>query len=464
MNSEGVVPTPDKEIKRRNAVDSLKKIVKQWVKRVAHRRGCPKSCIREASATILIYGSYGLGVDDHESDVDALCVGPCFATMDEDFFIVLRNMLASRPEVSELICVKDARVPLMRFNFDGVPIDLPYAKLSTVHIPENVDVLNPFFLANIDEVSWRSLSGLRVNKSILQFVPNIEVYQLLLRCVKFWAKRRGIYGHCFGFFGGVHLAVLAAFICWRHPNSQLSALVSIFFQTFAFWPWPAPVVLGEMMPSTQNHAVLERLLMPIQFPCSSSEYCYSNITRSTFNRIGKEFLRAHALTKGILQQQDFEWSLLFEPHVHAKEYQWFLKICVSTHRPDKLAEWVGWVKSRFRCLIIKLEELQWFCDPNPRELCAGGGGGTRPHVAFYWGLGRSGDEVDIKSIRSGFVKTVSNGYEGHIGMIELAVVAAAELPLRKNEGIIIIDGTKLACPPWALGGCGRSRWNDCLES
>lgn len=29
-------------------------------------------------------------------------------------------MLKSRPEVSEIHCVKDAKVPLMRFKFDGI--------------------------------------------------------------------------------------------------------------------------------------------------------------------------------------------------------------------------------------------------------------------------------------------------------------------------------------------------------
>lgn len=45
-------------------------------------------------------------------------------------------MLASRPEVSEIHCVKDAKVPLMRFKFDGISVDLPYAQLKVPSIPE----------------------------------------------------------------------------------------------------------------------------------------------------------------------------------------------------------------------------------------------------------------------------------------------------------------------------------------
>lgn len=56
--------------------------------------------------------------------------------MQDDFFIVLRNMLESRPEVSEIHCVKDAKVPLMRFKFDGISVDLPYAQLKLLYVPE----------------------------------------------------------------------------------------------------------------------------------------------------------------------------------------------------------------------------------------------------------------------------------------------------------------------------------------
>ncbi|KAI3469262.1 hypothetical protein Pfo_025925 [Paulownia fortunei] len=432
MDNEGLVPSPEEEIKRRNAIDKLKKIVMEWAKRVAYQRRFPRSYIRAASATILIYGSYGLGVHNYESDVDALCAGPCFATMAEDFFVVLRNMLASRPEVSEILCVKDARVPLMRLNFDGISIDLPYAKLNTISVPENVDVFNPCLLTNIDEISLRSLSGVRANKSILQLVPNLEVYQSLLRCVKFWAKRRGIYGNVLGFFGGVHLAVLAAFVCRRQPTALLSALVSNFFLTFAFWPWPTPVILEDgVMPLQPNNIPIERILMPIQLPCSPNEYCHSNITKSTFYRIRKEFLHGHALTKDIFLP-DFDWKFLFEPFSYAKEYGRFLKIRLSSSHQHELGDWVGWVKSRIRSLLIKLEELQGFCDPNPTEYVDIDL--LEPHVIFYWGLcpGRSND-ISVDSIKEDFMRNILTGYEGSVGRMDLMVVKASELPKTKTN-------------------------------
>lgn len=100
----------------------------------------------------------------------------------------------------------------------------------------------------------------------------------------------------FGFFGGVHLAVLAAFICLRHPYASLGALISIFFHVFAHWEWPTPVILHNGFISSTIRSEI-RSFMPIQLPCSPHEFCHSNITRSTFSKIRAEFLRGHYLTK-----------------------------------------------------------------------------------------------------------------------------------------------------------------------
>lgn len=45
-------------------------------------------------------------------------------------------MLVEMPEVTEVHPVPDAHVPVLRFKFNGVSIDLLYAKLSLWVIPE----------------------------------------------------------------------------------------------------------------------------------------------------------------------------------------------------------------------------------------------------------------------------------------------------------------------------------------
>lgn len=426
MSNEGLIPSPEEELKRKNVIEKLKEIVLTWVKRVAWQRQRPKQQIAVTSATILTYGSYGLGVHGPESDIDALCVGPFFASMADDFFIVLRNMLESRPEVSEIHCVKDAKVPLMRFKFDGISVDLPYAQLKLLYVPENLNVLNPYFLRNIDETSWKSLSGVRANECILQLVPNVENFQSILRCIKLWAKRRGVYGNLFGYFGGVHLAILAAFVCQKNPHANLNVLMSSFFKTFSGWPWPTPVALEDgRLPTGGTRET--RALMPIQLPCSPYGYCHSNITKSTFYRITTELTLGHALTRDLLRL-DFDWNDIFEPFCYSKKYSRFIKIYLSSSNQDELGDWVGWVKSRFRFLLAKVEEVQGLCDPNPTEFIDPDAGG--PNVVFFWGVqpGRI-NFSDIDVVEDDFMQNINNGgYQGPPGKMNLSVIPTSQLP------------------------------------
>ncbi|KAI4344757.1 hypothetical protein L6164_011948 [Bauhinia variegata] len=461
MANEGLVPSPEEEQKRDNAIQKLKQIVSSWIKKVAWQRRLPKHQIAVTSATILTYGSYGLGVHSPESDIDALCVGPFFATIAEDFFVVLHNMLKRRPEVSEIHCVKSAKVPLMRFKFDGISIDLPYARLKVLYVPENVDILNPFFLRNIDETSWKSLSGVRANKRILQLVPNVKNFQSMLRCLKLWAKRRGVYGTLLGYLGGVHLAILAAYVCQRYPDASFNALIMNFFRTFAFWPWPTPVMLNEgMYPSTAD-IIETRSLMPIRLPSSPYEYCHSNITRSTFYRIRTEFVRGHHITRDVLKP-NFSWDSVFEHFPYSRRYSQFVKIYLSTLNQDELGDWVGWVKSRFRGLLLKLEEeVQGFCDPNPTEYVDTEK--TEPNMVFFWGLQHNRNNlVDINLVEGEFLKNISNGFDGNPGKMELSIVLASQLPknAKFDNGSVkgstksywkIVEYDKKRSPPCLVG-------------
>ncbi|XP_019093833.1 PREDICTED: nuclear poly(A) polymerase 3-like [Camelina sativa] len=424
MANEGIIPSYKDEEKRRVVISKLRGIVERWVKNVAWERRLSQHHVDATNATILAYGSYGLGVYGSESDIDALCIGPFFASMAEDFFIGLRDMLKTRLEVSELLCVKDAKVPLIRFKFDGILVDLPYAQLRVLSIPHNVDVLNPFFLRDIDETSWKSLSGVRANKCILRLVPSLELFQSLLRCVKLWAKRRGVYGNLNGFLGGVHLAVLAAFVCGYGPNATLSSLLANFFNIFAHWPWPTPVVLLEdtYLPTGSPPG-----LMPIQLPCGPHQFCNSNITRSTFYKTMAEFLRGHHLTKDY-SKPNFSWKNLFEPYPYVNTYTWFIKIHLSAANQEDLSNWVGWVKSRFRCLMLKIEEVYGFCDPKPTEYVETYA--KQPNIVYYWGLQlRTINVSDIEYVEKTFLTNLNSGsFQGSVGRINLSVVKASQLP------------------------------------
>ncbi|KAG8381794.1 hypothetical protein BUALT_Bualt05G0009800 [Buddleja alternifolia] len=347
MRNERLAPSPREESKRIDAIDDLKKIVRKWASWVASQRGLPRGYV---CAKIQIFGSYGLGVHNSNSDIDALCIVSYFVTL-EDFFGVLRDMLASTPGVSDILCIKNAKVPQIKFSFDGVKFDLPYARLNAASIHEAL-----------------------------------------------------------GYLGGIHLAVLAALICQRHPNETLSVLVSVFFDTYATWRWEAePVILED-----DNMPPMSRMRI---------QYCDSNITKSTFDIIKTEFRRAHDFLV-----RDFDWRPLFEVVSYAKNYESFLKICVSSRHKNELGDWVGWVKSRMPQLLFKLEKLPGFCHPNPTTY-----GGSDLSKVFYWGLDTNKSNIiNVESIKKDFTR-ISMGRHGPLGTMELSVVNASEFHEAKTN-------------------------------
>merc|ERR1712078_649443 len=99
-------------------------------------------------------------------------------------------------------------VPIITFNFSSVPIDLVFAQLTESVILPGLDLSTDAIINSIDEKSRFSLNGCRVTDSILRLVPNTENFRLILRAIKFWAKRRYLYSNKLGFLGGVSWALL----------------------------------------------------------------------------------------------------------------------------------------------------------------------------------------------------------------------------------------------------------------
>ena len=121
------------------------------------------------------------------SDIDTLVVVPKHVTR-EDFFNVLENMLRQRPEVGELAPVPDAFVPIIKFKWDSISIDLIFGRLALPRVPMDLELADSSILKGLDEACLKSLNGPRVTDEILRLVPNSSVFKHALRAVKLWAK------------------------------------------------------------------------------------------------------------------------------------------------------------------------------------------------------------------------------------------------------------------------------------
>ncbi|RZC81192.1 hypothetical protein C5167_043776 [Papaver somniferum] len=409
LSGVGLYECPAEAVSREEVLGRLDQIVKTWVKKVTRNRGYNDQLVQEANAKIYTFGSYRLGVHGPGADIDTLCVGPKHATREEDFFVELYGMLTEMPEVSELHPVPDAHVPVMKFKFCGVSIDLLYAKLSLPIIPEDLDISQDAILQNVDDQTVRSLNGCRVTDKILHLVPNVQNFRTTLRCMRFWAKRRGVYSNVAGFLGGINWALLVARICQLYPNALPSMLVSRFFRVYTQWRWPNPVMLCAIEEGSlpiwdprRNHR--DRLhQMPIitpAYPCMNSSY---NVSSSTLRVMTEEFQRGHEICEA-MELNKADWNNLFEQYPFFDAYKNYLQIEISAENDDDLRNWKGWVESRLRQLTLKIERhtfgmLQ--CHPHPGDFSDKS---KRCHCCYFMGLQRNqgvpvheGEQFDIRA-------------------------------------------------------------------
>ncbi|PWA96495.1 poly(A) polymerase [Artemisia annua] len=400
--------------------------------------------VEEANGIVRTFGSYRLGVHGPNADIDTLCIGPSYVTREHDFFFILQNILLEMEEVSDLQPVDDAHVPVMKFKFQGISIDLLYASVSLLIVPEDLDISQNSVLYNIDAQTVRSLNGCRVADQILKLVPNVENFCTTLRCLKFWAKRRGVYSNVTGFLGGVNWALLVAQVCQLFPNAIPSMLVSRFFRVYTNWRWPNPVMLcpieeddlGLNVWDPRRHLGDRTHLMPIitpAYPCMNSSY---NVSASTLRVMEEQFQFGNKVCEDI-ELNKANWSALFEPSLFFESYKNYLQVDIVAADADDMLAWKGWVESRLRYLTYQIEidtKYVLQCHPFPNEYVDASK--SCSHCAFFMGLQRQpgvkveeNQQFDIRGTVECFKQEVIRYVHWRPGMdIFVSHVRRRELP------------------------------------
>ncbi|KAF7047751.1 hypothetical protein CFC21_056635 [Triticum aestivum] len=440
----GLYESQEEAVSREEVLGKLDQTVKTWIKKATRVSGYGEQFVQEANAKIFTFGSYRLGVHGPGADIDTLCVGPRHATRNDYFFRCLHDMLAEMPEVSELHPVPDAHVPVLGFKLCGVSIDLLYANLAHVVIPDDLDLSQDSILHNVDEQAVRSLNGCRVTDQILRLVPNIPSFRTTLRFMRYWGKRRGVYSNVMGFLGGINWAILVARICQLYPNASPSMLISRFFRVYSQWKWPNPVTLCHIEEGPLGLPVWDPRRnfrdrghqMPIitpAYPCMNSSY---NVSTSTRYVMIQEFTRGYEICQAI-DENRATWDDLFEPYPFFELYKNYLEVGITARNEDDLRNWKGWVESRLRTLVLKFERYtheMLLAHPHPRDFSDG----SRPRHSFYFmGLWRKqtaqpqeAEQFDIRGIVNEFKNAVLAYAHRREGMdIEVSHVKRKDIPV-----------------------------------
>ncbi|XP_004299564.1 PREDICTED: poly(A) polymerase-like [Fragaria vesca subsp. vesca] len=443
LHDAGLYESQEEAVSREEVLGRLDQIVKIWVKTISRAKGLHDELVHQANAKIFTFGSYRLGVHGPGADIDTLCVGPRHASREEDFFGELYRMLSEMSEVTELHPVPDAHVPIMQFKFNGVSIDLLYAKLSLYVIPEDLDVSQDAILHGADEQTVRSLNGCRVTDQILRLVPSIQNFRTTVRCMRLWAKRRGVYSNVAGFLGGINWALLVARICQLYPNALPNMLVSRFFRVYTQWRWPNPVMLCAIEEGSLGLPIWDPRrnprdryhLMPIitpAYPCMNSSY---NVSSSTLRIMLEEFQRGNEICEE-MEANKADWDTLFELYAFFEAYKHYLQIDISAANADGFRKWKGWVESRLRQLTLKIERKTYEmlqCHPHPGDFPDK----SRPfHSSYFMGLQRKqgvpvkeGEHFDLNRAVDDFKLAVYQYGLREIGMeIRVSHVKRRDIP------------------------------------
>ncbi|CAG8760972.1 15070_t:CDS:2, partial [Acaulospora morrowiae] len=186
--AQGTFESEEESRRREVVLGKLDKLVKEVVYKISREKEkLPEPDAREAGGKIFTFGSYRLGVHGAGTDIDTLCVVPRHVSR-ENFFLVMHETLSKLGDVNELTSVTDAYVPVIKMKFQGIAIDLVFARLNLPQVPDDLELRENSLLKSLDETCIRSINGSRVTDEILRLVPSIPAFRTSLRCIKLWAK------------------------------------------------------------------------------------------------------------------------------------------------------------------------------------------------------------------------------------------------------------------------------------
>ena len=146
LREAGLYESPEESTVREEVLRDLQGIVDRWVKQLAFQHGYPDAMVEEATALLVPFGSYRLGVHGR-------------------------------------VPVPDAHVPVMKIRFHDVQVDLVYASVNLAVVPRDLDLGDRSVLRGLDHATARSLNGVRVAYEILRLDPDAGAFRMASRCV-----------------------------------------------------------------------------------------------------------------------------------------------------------------------------------------------------------------------------------------------------------------------------------------
>jgi poly(A) polymerase len=389
--------------KREIVLQTLVGLFREWLNEVAEEKGVVDEDGEDNQTTsgksqqivrgrIFCSGSYRLGINSPDGDIDTVCVVPSYVER-SDFFSTFVAKLRSCVDVDSANPIEDAGVPIIELVISGVDVDIGIARAFSFMpvLPKQGEtdekytgtILDDRVLCGGDMKDMFAMNGPRVTELIeLIMQDSFETFKVVVRALRLWAKKRGIYSNKMGYLGGVNFNILGAFICQLYPNLSAGALLYRFFEIFGRqWAWrdghnlPVPVSLlkkvsgvtdigydAQVWDGNAPHCVdirRKHAVMPILTPAYPSSDSAYNVSFSTLRAMLRELHKGAEITSSIIAEPDpsrHDWALLFAPSDFFCLFDTYLVLELRADSDDDLDAFTKWVDSRVRLLVKDLED------------------------------------------------------------------------------------------------------------
>ncbi|CAD8054166.1 unnamed protein product [Paramecium primaurelia] len=326
-------------------IEELRQNIIRWLKLY-------QSVEQEFAGELAVFGSYRFGANGKDSDIDLIILAPPQIDRELHFFQQLPSILSSNSKVTNLYCIQEAMVPLIRFKFAGIQFDLVFACVKKIMKP--LSQSDP-----VDEKSSRSLNGLKVSDYFSKYCHQ-KSYLSFLKFIKAWAINRGIYGNVMGYLGGISWQILTHKIFQLYPNYSVQGLIERFFFIFSQWKWnELPVVIqkcdeiwrNSLFEQQQKQHNVMTILTPV-YPYINSAY---NVSNCTFTIIEEQLKLANIIMQKICLSE-LQWSDLLKKIQFFDIYYTYLQIRALSKNKDDLIQWKSHIESKLRKLNKMLDE------------------------------------------------------------------------------------------------------------
>lgn len=160
-----------------------------------------------------------------------------------------------------------------------------------------------------------------------------------------------------GYFGGITWTMLVARVCKDLPMVSAMTIVENFFNFYATWAWPKPVVLASFNPTDYGFPVWNpnmnyqdsTHLMPVITPAYPQQNSSYNVTESAKKLIIRNFRDTS------MALVDNGWDSLLLEFKFFKQYNHYLVVSAVAPDIEDHSKWSKFVLSKIRYLINNLD-------------------------------------------------------------------------------------------------------------